>query len=77
MPPVSRFSTEENLAKIVAAEGQLKEAISEAKLAAQAGIPGADQQLAKAEAAMQQLQTIRSTYFPQGVAEVVPSSATG
>ena len=66
MAAVSRFSTPETFAQAEQGRAQIIEGIKEAQLAVQAGVPGAQQALATAEAALKQVDTFMSVYFPQG-----------
>jgi hypothetical protein len=67
MPGISQFSTPENFAKLNDSLAKLSEAIREAQIAVQAGIPGADLVLANAKDAEQRVLLLKNTYFPQGM----------
>jgi len=66
MSAVSRFSTFENYQSLQAALSKVNDAIHEAELAKQAGIPQAEQMLTTANSVKERITAMMSTYFPNG-----------
>lgn len=66
MPSPSRFSTPENYQRLTTAKTQLIEAIHEANMAVQAGIPNAQQALDTAQSGLKSIEQVLSVYFPTG-----------
>lgn len=62
----SQFSTADNYAKAKAAEHDMQQAIAEAQMAVQAGIPGAQETLTTAQDGLKRVQQFLAVYFPQG-----------
>lgn len=71
MAAPSQFSSAENYAKIQASLEKIDNAIHEAQLAVQAGIPQADTLLKAAEDTKRKIEAFKSVYFPDGT---VPAS---
>jgi hypothetical protein len=63
---VSMFSTPEYWQRLQESKSKIETAIREAQIAKQAGIPGADNMLATAEAAQASVLRMLATYFPGG-----------
>jgi len=67
MPAVSQFSTADNLDRVNKAIAQLEQAMHEAELAVQAGLPNADATLSTIKDELQKVQRLKETYFPGGM----------
>jgi len=68
MATISKFSTLENYKSLITAQGQAEEALREAKLAQQAGIPNADEMVSTTEGILKRIKQYMATYFPNGTA---------
>lgn len=68
MPQLSQFSTAENYKKLQDALTQIDQAIAEAELAVQGGVPNADSMLQQSKEAKSKIQQLLNTYFPTGTA---------
>jgi len=66
MVMVSKFSTLENFQQLTQAKGQAEDALKEAKIAQQAGIPQADNMVQTSEKILGQINQMLATYFPNG-----------
>lgn len=69
MAQVSQFSTPEFFKQLTDSISQLETAIGELNTAVAAGIPGAEQQLTTAQAALARVEKVKQTYFPSGAAQ--------
>jgi len=72
MAAISQFSTAANFSKLHDALGKVETAITEAQVAKNAGVPGADELLNSAKDAEQRIRNMLSAYFPGGVVEEQP-----
>lgn len=68
MPAPSQFSTKERLDSINKILDQIDVAINEAKIAAEAGVPTAAEQLKTLEEQQAKVLQLKNTYFPTGTA---------